>query len=201
VTGPARIAYWTCALAAAGVLLVAVNAVAATGVFGLTNGRAAKAKPTPWRINNSRMGKTVINVSGVYPGKQGTGRVVLNHTGTKPIKRIALTQDQVKLGGMSPALQLQVFDFTAKRCLYPRPVLPKPKRGAKPKPEPRVCATWKPFTAGRALQNMVVPPLQGTTWKPKEKHAIDVRWRLLPTSPPSDQGKSASFRLVWRASA
>jgi hypothetical protein len=201
MTGSARIGYWTCAVAMAILMLLAANAAASTNVFGLVGARAKKPKPVAWKTTNSRLGKSVISMTGVLPGQQGSGRVVISNSGTKPIKKITLTQDQVQLGGFSPALQLQVFDTTAKKCLYPRPKLVKPKPHKKPKPEPKTCATWMPFTAGKALKGLVVPQLKGTTWRVKEKHSIDVRWRLTTDSPPSDQGKSASFRLVWRASA
>jgi len=192
-----RIMYWMSVLLGAITTIFATNAMAANGVFERMSGASGR-KPVPNKISNNRSGKAVLVVKNAVPGTNGRGRVVLANVGSNPIRTVRISQDQVRSGGIGPALQLQVYDTTAKRCLYPRPKITKQKRGAKPRPELTTCAKWMPFNGGRALKSVHVPALKGTSWKRKEKHAIDVRWRLDSASTNTDQGKSASFRLVWR---
>lgn len=188
--------YWMCVLAGAFFLLAAANAAASNGLLERAGLRAKK--PTPYKFTNTRTGKAVVVAKDVKPGETGTGRFTIANAGTKPIRFVQLTQDKV-VHGAGPALQLQVFDSTTKRCLYPRPKLPKARPGKKPPKEPKVCLSWKPFKAGKALSKLAVPPRAGKAWKPKERHTIEVRWRLDPSSPNSDQGRTSTFRLQWRA--
>ncbi|MCW2926530.1 MAG: hypothetical protein JWM86_498 [Thermoleophilia bacterium] len=199
--GMPRSAYWILVLAGAMVLLASANAVASSdrgfaGLFG-----RAKAPNATNKISNSRQGKAVLTVRTTKPGLTGRGRVVLANVGAKPIRRLLLTQDQVKQGGVGKALQLQVFDSTTRKCLYPRPKLRPVRVGVAPPKEPTRCLGWAPFNAGKALRRFSVPSRKGTTWARGEKHAIDVRWRLDTSSPNTDQGRTATFRLLWNATA
>ena len=198
---PTRLLYWMLAVAGAVLALMGASAAASSGAFDSLVAERAGRKPVPNKFSNNRSGRAIITVKNALPGKQARGRIVIANVGSNPIKKVLLTQDQVKNTGIGSALQLQIYDVSAKRCLYPRPKLPKPRPGKKPLKEPTVCKAWMPFKGGRALTKLQVPSIKGAVWKRKEKHAIDVRWRLLPTSPNSDQNKTASFRLIWRASA
>lgn len=196
-----RFSYWLLTSVAALLVLAGASAAASRVDLERLLSASAHRQRGPYQINNSRLGRAVIDASNVKPGQQGRGRVTLGHTGTRPIRRITLTQDKVVNTGIGPGLQLQLFDVTAKRCLYPRPKVKPARPGRKPPKEPRSCSGWMPWKAGARLRNLVIPTLRGNSWKPREKHAIEVRWRLADTSPNTDQGKRASFRLTWRASA
>jgi hypothetical protein len=185
--------HWGSALLAAVVLIaLAVPVLSIAAPWS----RAAK-KPQPYAFTNSLTGTAIISATGVVPGQVGTGKVVISNTGKKPFKSVKLTQSKAA-NPFGAALEIQVLDTTTRRCIYPLPKLPKPKKG-KPAPKPpKQCLTWAPWTGGSKLKNAIVTPRVGTTWKPKETHTIQVTWRIGANVP---QGTTASFRLDWRASA
>jgi hypothetical protein len=126
--------------------------------------------------------------------------MVLANAGPRPFTKVTLTQDNVVLGGFSSALQLQVYDAIARRCLYPRP--PADEQVPTVNVENDRCARWMPFDGRQFLRYLVVPGKDGSPkWKRGEQHAIDIRWRLAVSSPNSDQGRRASFRLRWHTYA
>ena len=185
--------HWASALLAAIVVLaLAVPMLSIASPWS----RAAK-KPQPYAMTNSLKGKAIISAKSVRPGQTGTGKVVIANAGKKPFKSVKLSQAKAS-NPFGTALQLQVFDTTTKRCLYPPPKLRKPKKG-KPAPKPpKKCTAWAAWTGGAKLRNVPVTPRKGTTWAPKEKHTIKVSWRIGPDVP---QRTTATFRLEWRASA
>ncbi len=197
---PHPVAYWSM-VAAATALVLAGASLAAGARFERTPPSARV--PTlrvdgriVHRVSNNRSGEAVLKVDGVMPGQQGRRRVVLSNTGPRPFKRVTLTQDHVAQGAFSDALQLQVYDAVARRCLYPRP--PAHLRVPRVKVEPNRCLRWMPFDGRSSMRFLTVPGKDGTNiWKRGEQHAIDVRWRLADSSPNSDQGRRASFRLRW----
>ena len=197
--GIQRPMYWACVLAGAFFLLAAANAAASSGLLERLNGTAKMR--SPYSATVSQTGRAVVKTTAVKPGETGRGRVTVTNTGTRPIRKVLLTQDKVSTGGAGAALHLQVFDTTTKKCLYPRPTLKKPRPGTPAPKEPRACGSWRPFTAGKALNKLQVPPRKGAAWARKERHVIEVRWRLDPSSPNTDQGRKATFRLLWRMSA
>jgi hypothetical protein len=151
------------------------------------------------RVSNNRSGEAVLRIDGITPGQEGRRRVVLANAGPRPFRRVTLTQDHVVQGGFSDALQLQVYDAITRRCLYPRP--PARLRVPRVRVEPDRCMQWMPFDGRSDMRFLTVPGKDGTaTWRRGEQHAIDVRWRLASTSPNSDQGRRASFRLRWHTS-
>jgi hypothetical protein len=193
--------YWTIVIACAVSLLVAASAAASAGLLDGALDRKGATKKSPWATTNSLTGRAVISATGVVPGQSGRKVMTIANTGTRPIKRISLTQDKATRGGMSTALTLQIFDRTTKKCLYPAWKAPKRRPGRRPPPEPKKCLKMAPWMGGRTLKNVVVRPRKGATWRPKERHQIEVRWSLAKTSPTTDQGKRATFRLNWRAQA
>ncbi|MEO6866659.1 MAG: hypothetical protein ABI200_01405 [Gaiellales bacterium] len=166
-------------------------------------GPSARAKSTdrrPHSLYGARSGDAIINVMGAVPGDSGRGRLVIANAGSKPFRRVRLTQDNADLGGMSGALQLQIFDRTAKRCLYPYTRLKAPiRRGRRSAPRIQRCRGWRSYDSGRRLNNTVVAGARSLTWRPGERHVIEVRWRLTKWSSNDDQNRTAQFRLRWRA--
>ena len=185
--------HWASALLAA--MVVLALAVPVLGVAAPWE--RAKRKPSPYAMTNSLKGKAIISATAVVPGQSGRGKVVISNTGTRPFRSVKLTQAKSS-NPIGPGLELQVFDSTTKRCLYPLPKLPKPKRGRPAPKPPRTCTAWAPWTAGGKLRNLAVPPTRGKTWRPRERHVVHVLWRLRSDAP---QGVTASFNLTWRASA
>lgn len=185
--------HWGSAMLAAVVLIaLAVPVLTMAAPWG----RAAK-KAAPYAFTNSQKGKAIFSAAAVLPGQTGIGKLVISNTGTKPFRTVKLTQSKA-LNPFGAALTLQVFDTTTKRCVYPAPKLPKPKKGTPAPKPPKTCTAWAPWTGGAKLKNAVVAPRKGATWAPKEKHTIQVSWRIGADVP---QGTAASFRLDWRASA
>ena len=198
-------------------LLVVLGAVSVLTLMGtgvpidlitpsLGSSSAAAKKPrgnTGFRMSSNRDGKAVFVARGVKPGAQGFGRVVITNSGRRQFRKVMLYQDAVRMGGMSRALQLQVFDRTTKQCLYPRQKVKRIQRRGRTKKftmTPVQCRTWGSFNVGNQLRSSSILGRNGTTvWKTRERHELEVRWRLLSTSPNSDQGRKASFRLRWRA--
>jgi hypothetical protein len=151
------------------------------------------------KVSNTLNGRALFNVKDLQPGWTGRKRVVLSNVGPQPFSRVTLTQDLVDTGGFSQALQLQIYDVTAKRCLYPRP----PAQARRPRgiAEEYRCL-WAPWDGQADVRFLVVPGKDGTTfWQRREQHLFFVRWRLAESSPNSDQGRAASFRLRWNTSA
>ncbi len=200
MSSPHPIAYWSLVIATA-VLVLAGASVAAS----VTIERTSPTSRVPTlkldgkivhRVSNNRSGEAVLKIDGVLPGHEGRRRMVLANAGPRPITRVTLTQDHIVEGGFSDALQLQVYDAITRRCLYPRP----PARLQVPRVqvEPDRCMQWMPFDGRSDIRFLTVPGKDGSnTWRRGEQHAIDVRWRLASTSPNSDQGRRASFRLRW----
>lgn len=150
------------------------------------------------KVSNSLDGRALFNVQDLQPGWAGRRRVVLSNVGPQPFSRVTLTQDLVDTGGYSDALQLNIYDVTTQRCLYPRP--PIDARLPRAVAEERRCL-WASWDAQDAVKFLAVPGRDGTpTWRRAEQHLFFVRWRLAPDSPNSDQGRSASFRLRWNTS-
>lgn len=153
------------------------------------------------KVSNTLNGKAMFNVQDLQPGWAGRKRVVLSNVGPQPFSRVTLTQDLVDDGGFSDALQLQIFDVSTKRCLYPRPSDAAVQRRLRAT-APLNCERWMPWDGHEDLRFMVVPGKDGTTfWQRAEQHLFFVRWRLAERSPNSDQGRRASFRLRWNTSA
>lgn len=190
---PDGMAHWTIALLAAlAILALSVPMLSIASPWE----RAAK-KRTPYAFTNSLKGKAVISANAVVPGQTGVGKVVIANTGTKPFKSVKLSQSAAS-NPIGSGLELKIFDTTTKRCLYPLPKLKKPRKGRPAPKPPRTCTAWAPWTGGAKLRNVVVSPRAGKVWKPRERHTIQVTWRLGLDAP---QGANATFRLEWRASA
>lgn len=193
-------AYWTLVIGTSVLVLAGASAAASRGpvtpsVSGRTPTQVVDGK-IRHRVSNNRSGEAVLSIDQAFPGQEGRRRMVLSNSGPRPFARVTLIQDHVAQGGFSDALQLQVYDAITRRCLYPRP----PRRLQVPNVavEHDRCTRWMPFDGRRQLRYLLVPGTTGTTtWKRGEQHAIDVRWRLADSSPNSDQGRRASFRLRW----
>jgi hypothetical protein len=183
-----RFAYW-CLVC--GVALLSIGVISATTRSGIVEAWFGEqsAGRVDYRFTSSSRGKAIIKAKRVKPGQVGTARVTIRNTGRKPIRRMTITQDRVKQGGISSALQLQVYDASTRRCLYPRQFA----KGA--------CKQFKPWNGSKRLKKLPIKSKRGAGWRPLETHVIQIRWRLAKTSPNRDQRKAASFRLVWRASA
>ena len=197
--------YWSLVVATSALTLAGASMAASGAVVRST----APGDPTPTvtvdgkirhRVSNNRSGQAVLVIPEALPGQEGRRRMVLANAGPRPFSRVTLTQDNLVTGGFSGALQLQVYDAITRRCLYPRP--PIDEQVPNVAVEHDRCARWMQFDARRHLRYLIVPGKDGTpTWKRGEQHAIDVRWRLAASSPNSDQGRRASFRLRWHTHA
>lgn len=196
--------YWT--------LVVTTSALTLAGASMAANGTIERSSPghrvptvtvdgkIRHRVSNNRSGQAVLVIPEAVPGQEGRRRMVLSNAGPRPFTKVTLTQDNLVTGGFSRALQLQVYDAITRRCLYPRP--PVDARVPNVAVEHDRCARWMPFDGRRHLRSLVVPGKDGsTTWRRGEQHAIDIRWRLADSSPNSDQGRRASFRLRWHTHA
>lgn len=185
--------HWGSALLAA--VLVVALAIPVLSIAAPWS-RAAR-KPVPYAFTNSLKGKAIFSATAVVPGQVGTGQVVISNTGTKPFRTVKLTQSKAA-NPFGTALEIQVLDATTKRCLYPLPKLPKPRPGTPAPKPPATCTAWAPWAGGAKLKNVAVSPRRGATWIAKERHTIQVKWRIGANVP---QGTAATFRLDWRASA
>lgn len=169
------IVHWLSAVAAAIVLLVAIPMI----TTGATSG---------YRVSNSRKGVAVFNATNIKPGQVGSGRLLVKNSGTKPVT-FRLTQDRVVNTGFGADLRLQVHDDTRNWCYYPVR-----RRGA--------CSTWGLWRGGTKLTRVPLYSRRGAArWPARESHAFTVRWTLAAASPNTDQGRSATFRLVWRSTS
>lgn len=189
--------YWCAAACCAIVLLLVASRAASDETWERAAGR--KQATPAYAASTSPSKAAVFRATNVKPGATGRGRVRVANRGRRPIRLVRLTQDRVATGGIGPALGLQVYDRTTRRCVYPAVKVPKPRRG---KPLRRgaalPCRTWGAWKGGRALRNVTLPARTGRVWKPREQHLIEVRWRLDPRSTNADQGRRASFRLLWK---
>jgi hypothetical protein len=193
-------AYWTLATTSALVLLAGASAMADVTIERTPPGARIPTlridDKIVHRVSNNRSGQALLDIRGLTPGQEGRRRVVIANAGPRPFRRVTITQDHLVPGGFSDALQLQVYDAITRRCLYPRP--PAHLRVPRVRTEPDRCFRWMPFDARRDLHFLPIPGKDGSnTWQRGEMHAIDVRYRLAPTSPNSDQGRRSSFRLRW----
>lgn len=178
----------------AGASTAATIVATRSGMTDAATDRAARS--VPCKVSNSRSDERFFVVEHALPGRSGRRRMVLANVALRPFSRGTLTQDRVWLGGFSSALQLQVYDAIARRCLHPRP--PAAERVPQVKVESDRCSHWMPFDGRSRIHDLLVPGFDGSsTWNHGEQHAIDVRWRLAPRSPNSDQGRRAGFRLAW----
>jgi hypothetical protein len=187
----ARVAYWIVVAAVAGLLIAATNAAAGAGWLDFAAGRRKAVRKPPFSLSDTRRGRAVVNARNVVPGRSGLTRVWVGNAGTHRFRSLVLNQTRARTGGISRNLQLTVRDATTRRCLYPAP--PQRRR------QWATCRGWGPWVGGRALRNVPVAPRNRRYWRPGERHAIEVRWRLTTASPSSDQGRSATFTLLWRA--
>jgi hypothetical protein len=152
------------------------------------------------KVSNNLNGRALFNVQDLQPGWAGRKRIVLSNVGPQPFSRVTLTQDLVDTGGFSDALQLQIFDVTTNRCLYPRPSAEAVRRRLRAT-SPLNCERWMPWDGQKDLRFITVTARDGTlTWQRREQHLFYIRWRLDESSPNSDQGRAASFRLRWNTS-
>ena len=138
-----------------------------------------------WVVMRSNSGSTasaVFTATGVKPGDTGSATVTLKNTGSIPIS-VALTQDQVTNTFAAGSAQLQIHDDTANRCYWPTNAA-----GA--------CATYGDFTATTAT-NLAIAGTAAAQWAANEQHVFTIGHKLATTSPNTDQGKAAAFRLTW----
>lgn len=141
---------------------------------------------SPYKVTNSRSGVAVFKATNVKPGGSGSGVVRIRNAGRKPVT-VSISQDRVTNTGFGTSLRLQVHDDTANRCYYPKRV-----RGK--------CPTWGLWRAGSRLTKVPVLSRRGAQrWPAGERHTMRVRWTLLQASANTDQGNTATFRLVWRS--
>lgn len=191
--------YWAAAVVAAVVLLAGSSALASSSVLERVGLRAKKPPAKAKQLTSSRPDRAIFTATDIRPGSTGSGRITVANVGRTHFRWLTLSQDRVVNTGIGSALQLQVLDVTTKQCVYPR-TYKVTKVGRKRIKVPIQCSTaWGKWKAGASLRNFKLAARRPGAWRAKERHVIEVRWRLLPTSPNSDQGRTASFRLMWRA--
>lgn len=194
------------------------GAVALLAIFVVqgyaANGQLKRKAVATWAVSTNHVKSPVISVANAAPGDSGTGTVRVQNVGKKP-GRILVTYQGMQRSQLDSALQVSIYDKTAKQCIWPLP--PKPKRvrrkrkivlvyqtvnpcrtlapwSAKLHNKPVVPRGWKPLTkAGRPT------PKKQLAWKRKERHVLIVSWKLPLTADNSYQGQTSSFRLTWKA--
>lgn len=135
-------------------------------------------------LNNDKDGVALFNATNAKPGDHGESTVTLKNTGTTPLA-VALTQDQVVNGLAATSMKLQIHDAARNWCYYPTNAA-----GA--------CTTYGSWSDATKLTSLSLRATDGGThWAAGETHAYKVGWKLDTSSPNSDQGKTASFRLTW----
>jgi hypothetical protein len=135
-------------------------------------------------LTNDRNGTALFEATGVKPGESGATTVTLKNAGSTPIA-VTLTQDQVVNGFAASSMKLQIHDSARNWCYYPTSAA-----GA--------CSGYGTWSDAAKLTSLALPATDGSAkWAAGETHAFRVGWKLDTSSPNSDQGKTASFRLVW----
>ena len=146
--------------------------------------------PQQWQVSDSQSGKALFSATGIRPGQMGSGALIMRNAGNQPFM-LQLTQDLVINSGFGSNLRLAVYDSSTRRCLYP-------SNSARRGP----CTSTGTWNGARAMGHERILSRTGQIgWQRTEQHRILVTWALLRSSPNSDQGRLASFRLRWRAIA
>jgi autotransporter adhesin len=139
-------------------------------------------------MTNDKDAAAVFSASTIKPGDTGSGTVIVSNTGSVSMG-VKLTQDTWSNGFAASMLQLKIHDDTRDWCYWPT-------TGAGP------CGSWGDWDARSTLSGLDIANTAGTQyWPASEAHTFTVSWRLDTTSTNVDQGKTASFRLLWDGSS
>lgn len=140
-------------------------------------------------MTNSKNASAVFtSATDIKPGDTNFGTVTITNSGSLPMS-VTLTQDTMTNGFTVNMMKLKIHDDTRNWCYWPA-------TGA------GACATFADWDATGTVNALAIANTAGgAMWPASQAHTFTVTWELDSTSPNADQGKSASFRLVWNGSS
>jgi hypothetical protein len=136
-------------------------------------------------MTNDKNATSLFTATGAKPGDApAPTTVTVANTGSLPMS-VTLTQGTV-VNGFDPAsLGLEIYDSTRGWCVWPTQ-----SAGA--------CGSYGAWSGSPLTSGISLPATSGASqWPSGQSHTFEVSWQLAASSPNSDQGKSASFQLVW----
>lgn len=137
-------------------------------------------------MSNDKNATSVFSAANIKPGDApAPSTVTVANTGSIPMA-VKLTQGSVVNGFDPGSLGLKIYDTSSSRCVWPTQ-----SAGS--------CAgygIWSgaPLTTGISL---LANDGIAAKWPAGQSHTFEISWQLAASSPNSDQGKTASFQLVW----
>jgi predicted ribosomally synthesized peptide with SipW-like signal peptide/uncharacterized repeat protein (TIGR01451 family) len=137
-------------------------------------------------MSNNKNGAAVFTAApNAKPGDTGSNTVTITNTGSVPMS-VTLTQDQLAGTAIESSLELQIYDAQRNWCYWPLDA------------SGSCGANWGAWNASATFTNFAIPNSSGgAQWAAAEAHTFTVSWRLLTSSPNTDQGQTGSFRLAW----
>lgn len=184
--GPAHARRMLAAVLAVGAATATIMGGSYAAWFAQTANPANSVATGTLSMTNSKSAATVFTTpfTNVKPGDTGSNTVTVTNSGSLPMS-VKLTQDTITTTGLEASLGLKIHDDTRNWCYWPAT-----GSGG--------CATYGTWDASATVSSLALPATSGAAqWPAAQAHTFTISWQLGASSPNGDQGKTASFRLVW----